>query len=117
MIFIRAFWVGGVLCAAAQILIDRTKLTPVRILVLYVTAGVFLTGAGVYEPIVRYAGAGALTPLTGFGYVLAKGAEKAIDRHGVLGIFSGGLSGASAGITAAVVFGCVVAVFFRTGRK
>ena len=108
--FLKAFLVGGVICAIAQPLIDKTRLTPARILVSYVCAGVFLTAIGVYEPLVKFAGAGASVPLTGFGYVLAKGVEKAITETGLIGILTGGLSGASAGICAAITFGFLVSL-------
>ena len=108
--FLKAFLVGGVICAVAQPLIDKTRLTPARILVTYVCSGVFLTAIGLYEPLVKFAGAGASVPLTGFGYVLAKGVEKAITENGLIGILSGGLSGAAAGICAAITFGFLVAL-------
>ena len=117
MIFFNAFWVGGLLCAIAQILIDKTKLTPARILVLYVVIGTILGGVGVYQNIVRYAGAGATIPLMGFGNTLAMGVEKAISERGVIGIFTGGLTATAAGITAAVVFGYIFAVFSKPSDK
>ena len=117
MEYIWTFLVGGTPCAIAQILIDKCKLTPARILVIYVTAGTFLTLFGWYEPLVDFAGAGATVPLTGFGYTLAKGVQKAVSEKGFLGIFSGGLTGAAAGITAAVVFGYLVALLFRPKSK
>ena len=115
--FVRAFLVGGLLCAIAQPIIDKTRLTPARILVTYVCAGVFLTAIGLYEPIVKFAGAGATVPLTGFGYVLAKGVETAIAEKGLIGIITGGLTGAAAGITAAMVFGFVSALFAPSRPK
>ena len=108
--FLKAFLVGGVICAAAQVLIDKTRLTPARILVAYVCGGVLLTAIGVYEPLIKFAGAGASVPLTGFGYVLAKGVERAIAENGFFGILTGGLTGAAAGITAALVFGFIVSL-------
>lgn len=117
MQYVSCFLVGGILCAIAQVLIDKCKLTPARILVLYVTAGVFLTLIGVYKPLVEFAGCGATVPLTGFGYALAKGAAKGVQEHGFWGIFSGGLSGSAAGIAAAVVFGFLVAVIFKPRAK
>lgn len=117
MEFLNAFWVGGLLCVIGQILIDKTKLTPARILVAYVTAGVILTAIGVYEPIVKFAGAGATIPLTGFGYSLATGVMKAVTEKGFMGIFSGGLSGAAAGLAAAVAFGYVFALIFKPSSK
>ena len=112
MEYLKAFLVGGLLCVIAQILIDRTKLTPARILVLYVVAGVFLGAVGLYAPIVEFAGAGATTPLTGFGYLIAKGTKKAVEEQGLLGAFTGGLTAAAGGIAAALVFGylaCLIA--------
>lgn len=117
MQYIWTFLIGGALCAVAQLLIDKCKLTPARILVLYVCAGTFLTLFGWYEPLVQLAGAGATVPLTGFGYTLAKGAAKAVSEKGLLGALSGGLSGASAGISAAIVFGYVIALLCRPKPK
>ena len=115
--YLKAFLVGGAFCAIGQLLIDLTKLTPARILVSYVVAGVVLGGLGVYQPIVDFAGAGATVPLTGFGNLLAKGVKKAIDTDGFLGIFTGGFTSSAAGITAAILFGLIVAlVFTRTDR-
>ncbi len=115
--FLFAFLVGGFLCLIAQILIDKTKLTPARILVAYVVGGVILTAIGLYEPLVNFAGNGATTPLTGFGYSLAKGVEKAVDENGLIGVFTGGLTGTAGGITAAILFGLLAAVFFRSKPK
>ena len=115
--FVWAFLVGGALCVVAQILIDKTRLTPARILVSYVVLGVFLTAVGVYEPLVNFAGNGATTPLTGFGYSLAKGVEKAVDEQGLLGALTGGLTGTAGGITAAVVAGLLAALVFRSKPK
>ena len=106
MDYIKAFLVGGTICFISQILIDKTKLTPARILVSYVVLGVFLGAIGVYKPLVDFAGAGATVPLTGFGYNLAKGVKEAIGQDGFLGIFTGGLKSAAGGITAAVLGGC-----------
>lgn len=115
--YLKAFLVGGAFCAIGQLLIDLTKLTPARILVSYVVAGVALGGLGVYQPLVDFAGAGATVPLTGFGNLLAKGVKKAIDTDGFLGIFTGGFTSSAAGITAAVLFGLIVALIFkRTDR-
>ena len=115
--YLKAFLVGGAFCAVGQLLIDLTKLTPARILVSYVVAGVVLGGFGVYQPLVDFAGAGATVPLTGFGNLLAKGVKKAIDTDGFLGIFTGGFTSSAAGITAAVLFGLIVALIFkRTDR-
>lgn len=117
MDFIKAFITGGILCAIAQILIDKTKLTPARILVLYVTGGVLLTAVGIYQPIVEFGGAGATVPLTGFGYALAKGVEKSIDKLGLLGAFTGGLTATAGGIAAAIFFGYLIALIFKSGDK
>ncbi|MBQ9980344.1 MAG: stage V sporulation protein AE [Oscillospiraceae bacterium] len=115
--FVKAFLVGGAFCAIGQILVDKTKLTPARILTIYVVMGVFLTSIGVYEPLVQWAGAGATVPLTGFGYVLSNGVRDAVAAKGVLGIFTGGAAAAAAGITAAVVFGYVAALVAKPADK
>lgn len=115
--FVWIFVVGGLLCLFAQILIDKTKLTPARILVLYVVAGVILGGIGVYQPLVELAGTGATTPLMGFGYLIAKGVKTAIDEKGLLGILQGGLTATAGGISAALVFGFLAAVVFRGKPK
>lgn len=110
--YVWAFLIGGLLCVIAQVLIDRTKLTPARILVIYVSAGVFLGAVGAYEPLVKLAGAGATTPLTGFGFLIYKGVREAVDKIGLLGALTGGLSSAAGGIAAALVFGylaCLIA--------
>ncbi|WP_077533440.1 stage V sporulation protein AE [Massiliimalia massiliensis] len=112
-----AFLVGGILCAIGQVLIDYTKLTPARILVSYVVAGVILGGIGVYEPLVKLAGGGATVPLTGFGYLLAKGVKEAVAEKGLLGILTGGFTSASAGIAAAIFFGFLVALIFKPKDK
>lgn len=117
MDYLKAFVVGGILCAIAQILIDKFKLTPARILVTYVVSGAVLTVLGVYEPLVDFAGCGATIPIAGFGYTLAKGAAKGVADHGICGILSGGVTGASAGITAAVVAGLLVALIFKPKAK
>lgn len=117
MEYLRAFFVGGMLCAIAQILIDKCRLTPARILVIYVTSGVLLTVVGLYEPLVEFAGCGATVPLTGFGYALAKGAEKGVIQDGFWGIFSGGATGGAAGVAAAIVFAFLLALFFRPKAK
>ena len=113
----NAFWVGGAICAICQIFIDRTKLTPARILVSLVELGVFLQAVGVYQPLVDYAGAGATGPLLGFGYSLAKGVEKAVQEQGWLGVMTGGLSATAGGIAAAVVFAVLMALIFKPGDK
>lgn len=117
MNYLWAFVVGGALCAVAQILIDKFKLTPARILVIYVVCGAALTVLGVYDPLVKFAGAGATIPLTGFGYSLAKGALNGVREKGLIGILSGGLSGTSAGITAAVFFGFIIALIAKPKEK
>ena len=117
MDYVKAFAVGGLLCVIAQIFIDKTKLNPARILVSYVVIGVILTAIGVYEPLVKFAGCGATTPLTGFGYSLAKGVEKAIEEKGAIGILTGGITGASGGITAAIVFGYLASLIFKSHPK
>ena len=115
--YIKTFIVGGLICVAAQLLIDLTKLTPARILVLYVTSGVALTAFRLYEPIVKFAEAGATVPLTGFGYSLAKGVEKAVDQMGLLGALTGGLTATAGGITAALIFGYIAALVFKGKPK
>ena len=117
MQYLTAFLCGGVLCAVGQVLLDRTKLTPARILVCYVTAGVLLGGLGLYAPLVEWAGAGATVPLTGFGFTLAKGVQKAVSQHGLLGALTGGISATAGGITAAIFFGFLVALLFRAKPK
>ena len=114
---LKAFLVGGGLCLIGQILIDFTKLTPARILVGYVVSGVFLTAIGVYEPLVKFADAGATVPLTGFGYSLAKGVEKAVGEYGFLGALSGGITATAAGITAAIVFSLIAAFLSKPMAK
>ncbi len=117
MNYLIAFVVGGLFCAIGQVLIDYTKLTPARILVAYVVSGVVLGAVGLYEKIVDFAGAGATVPLTGFGNLLAKGVKKAVDEDGFLGIFTGGLTASSAGITAAIISGLIVALLFKPKMK
>ena len=112
-----AFLVGGFICFIGQVLIDCTKLTPARILVTYVVAGVILTAIGAYEPLVKFAGAGATVPLTGFGYSLATGVKKAIAEYGLIGALCGGLTATAAGITASVFFGYIMALIFKPGDK
>jgi len=114
---IKAFVVGGLFCAFAQILIDRTKLTPARILVGYVVAGVALGAIGVYKPLIDYAGGGATVPLTGFGYLISDGVKKAVDQDGLLGVLTGGITAAAGGITAAMVFGLIAAFIFKSKPK
>lgn len=117
MNYLGAFLCGGLLCAIGQILIDKTKLTPARILTGYVVAGVLLTALGLYEPIVKWGGAGATVPLTGFGYCLANGVKKAVMEDGVMGAFTGGLTATAGGIAAAVVFALLITLLFRPGDK
>lgn len=117
MDYINAFWVGGLICLIGQILIDKTKLTPARILVSFVELGVILAAFGIYEPLVEYAGAGATVPLSGFGYTMAEGIKKAIDKDGALGIITGGVEAAAAGIAAAIVFGLVFAIITKQRDK
>lgn len=114
---IKAFIVGGIICAIGQVLIDYTKLTPARILVSYVVGGVILGGIGVYKPIVDFAGAGATVPLTGFGYLLANGVKEAVSKDGWLGVLTGGLTATAAGIAAAIFFGFIISLIFRPGDK
>jgi len=115
--YLRAFICGGVLCAIGQILIDKTPLTPARILVVYVVSGVVLGGVGIYKYIVEWGGAGATVPLTGFGYLLAKGTEKAVAESGFLGAFTGGVIATAGGIAAAIFFGYLVALIFKSKSK
>ena len=114
---LNAFWTGGLICVIGQILIDKTKLTPARILVSYVVSGVILTAVGLYEPLVKFAGAGASVPLTGFGYTLAKGVEKAVEEYGLLGALTGGLTATAGGITAAVLFGLIASLVSKPKIK
>ncbi len=115
--FIWAFVVGGLLCVIAQILIDKTKLTPARILVAYVTVGVILGAVGLYKPLAEFAGAGATVPLTGFGYLISEGVREAVDKQGLLGALTGGFTAAAGGISAALIFGYLAAVFFKGKRR
>ena len=117
MEYLNAFLCGGILCAIGQILIDKTQLTPARILTGYVVAGVLLSGIGIYEPIAQWGGAGATVPLTGFGHALAKGVSKAVAEKGWLGVLTGGLTATAGGIAAAVVFGVLMALIFKPGEK
>ena len=117
MDYLKAFFVGGCLCLLGQILIDKTKLTPARILVSYVVIGVFLGALGIYKPLVDFAGAGATVPLTGFGYTLAKGVREAVDQSGFLGIFTGGLKATAGGIAVAITAGLLVSLIFKPKDK
>ena len=115
--YARAFLCGGILCLIGQVLIDKTSLTPAKILVIYVVSGVILGGLGLYKYIVEWGGAGATVPLTGFGHALAKGVAKAVAEDGWLGVLTGGLSAAAGGITAAVVSAVIMALLFKPGDK
>ena len=117
MDYIKAFIIGGIFCVIGQLLIDKTKLTPARILVSYVIIGVILGGLGIYKPIVDFAGAGATIPLTGFGCNLAKGVREAVDTQGFIGVFTGGLTATAGGIAAAVVAGLLASFLFKTKDK
>ena len=117
MQLLYAFLVGGALCVIGQILIDKTKLTPARILVIYVTAGAILGGLGIYQYLVDFAGSGATVPLTGFGYNLAKGAKEAVDQYGFVGSFIGGTKAAAGGIAAAIFFGYIASLISKPKMK
>lgn len=115
--WVWVFLIGGILCAVAQIFIDLTNVTPARILVTYVVSGVILTAVGLYEPLVKFANAGATIPLTGFGYSLAKGVEKAVEENGLIGVIKGGLTSTAGGISATVVFALFWALIFKSKEK
>lgn len=117
MDYFNAFWVGGLICVLGQIFIDKTKLTTARILVSLVVLGVALTAVGVYKPLVEFAGAGATVPLCGFGYTMAEGVKKAVAANGLMGVLTGGLSAAAAGVTAAIVFGLLAALVSKPKGK
>ena len=117
MKFINAFWVGGLICVIGQILIDKTKLTPARILTSYVVVGVILGALGIYEPIVNFAGAGATVPLSGFGFTISQGVKKAVNQTGYLGVFTGSITAAAAGVTAALVFASAASLFAKSADK
>lgn len=117
MDYLKAFWVGGIFCLIGQILIDKTKLTPARILVSYVVVGVILGAIGVYQPLVDFAGAGASVPLTGFGNLISKGVQEAVDEKGFIGILTGGLTASAGGITAAVLSGLIASFLFKDKDK
>lgn len=114
---LKAFFVGGIICLIGQLLIDKTKLTPGRILTSFVVAGVALTAIGIYDPLVKWAGAGATVPLTGFGYTLAMGVKKAVSEDGLIGVITGGVTAAAGGITAAVVFGYIASLVSKPSDK
>lgn len=117
MEYLNAFLVGGLICVVGQILIDKTNLTPARILTGFVVAGVILTAVGLYKPLVDFAGAGATVPISGFGFLMAQGVEKALNTDGALGILTGGLTAAAAGISAAIIFGLIAALVSKPGDK
>ncbi len=117
MEYVRAFLCGGILCVIGQVLIDRTKLTPARILVTYVVAGVALGALGLYEPLAKWGGAGATVPLTGFGYSLARGVREAVEEQGLLGALTGGITACAGGIAAAILLGLLAALIFRPKPK
>ena len=117
MMYLKVFFVGGLLCALGQLGLSLTRLTTARILVVYVTAGVILGGLGLYGPLVDWAGAGATVPLTGFGYALSQGAKKAVQTHGLIGAFTGGITATAGGIAAALLFGYVFALLARPKTK
>ncbi len=117
MNYLYAFLVGGAFCVIAQIFLDKTKLTPARILVGYVVAGVILGAIGIYKPLVDFAGAGATTPLTGFGYIISKGVREAVNEKGLLGALTGGLSAAAGGTAAAICFGFLASLVFKSKKK
>ena len=117
MDYINAFWVGGLICVIGQILIDKTKLTPARILTSFVVVGVILGAIGVYEPLAEFAGSGASVPISGFGYLMSEGVKNAINSTGALGILTGGLTSAAAGIAAAIFFGLIAGLVAKSGDK
>lgn len=117
MEYLKVFLVGGILCAIGQILVDKTKLTPARILVIYVTLGVIFTAIGIYQPLVEWGKAGATVPISGFGYLLCNGVFKAVDEYGLIGIFIGGVKATAAGIAAAVVFGYIASLVAKPKLK
>lgn len=117
MDYINAFWVGGAICALVQILLDKTKLLPGRVMVLLVCSGAVLSAVGIYQPLSDYAGAGASVPLLGFGHLLWKGMKKAIDQQGFLGLFSGGFTACAAGVSAALIFSWIASLVFRPKMK
>lgn len=115
--YLWAFIVGGLICVIAQILIDKTKLSPARILVFFVSLGVVLTAIGIYQPLVDFAGAGASVPLTGFGYAIAKGVQRAVDEKGLLGALTGGIEATAGGISAAIIFSLIISFFASSKPK
>nr|WP_297883532.1 SpoVA/SpoVAEb family sporulation membrane protein [uncultured Blautia sp.] len=117
MDYFNAFWTGGLICALVQILLDKTKLLPGRVMVLLVVSGAVLSAVGIYQPFADYAGAGAAVPLLGFGQVLWKGMKKAIDQQGFLGLFTGGFTACAAGVSAALIFSWIASLIFRPRMK
>ena len=117
MDYLNAFWVGGVICALVQILLDKTKLLPGRVMVLLVCSGVILSAVGIYQPLTEYAGAGASVPLLGFGNILWTGTKKSIDQDGFLGLFTGGFTACAAGVSAALIFSYLASLIFRPKMK
>ncbi|MTI66035.1 MAG: stage V sporulation protein AE [Firmicutes bacterium] len=117
MDYIKAFLVGGIICVIGQLLMDGTKMTPAHVLVTFVTSGVILTAIGIYEPIANFGGAGATVPLPGFGYALGKGVIEAVNKDGILGIFTGGIQATAGGVAAAVFFGYLMSVIFNPKTK
>lgn len=117
MEYLKAFVTGGAICIVGQLLIDFTKLTPARILTGFVVAGLILTACGIYQPVVDFGGAGATVPISGFGYALAKGVEKAVESDGLIGAFGGGLTATSAGIGGVIFFSLIMTLIFKTGDK
>ena len=117
MDYINAFWVGGLICALVQILLDKTKLMPGRVMVLLVCSGVVLSAVGIYQPLTDYAGAGASVPLLGFGQVLWKGMKKAIDKDGFIGLFTGGFTACAVGVSAALIFSYIASIIFQPKMK
>lgn len=115
--YLWVFLIGGVICAIAQILLDKTKLTPARILVMYVCLGVLLTALGIYEHLVNFAGCGATIPLTGFGYAICQGVQKAVDEKGLFGVLTGGLTATSGGISATLIFAFIASLIFNSKSK
>ena len=117
MEYIKSFIIGGIICAAGQLLIDKTRLTSARIMVFYVLAGILLTGVGVYGSFAAWAGAGATVPIIGFGYTLAKGVKTAVETHGLIGVFTGGIKATALGITSAIFFGYMIALLSKSRDK
>ena len=117
MEWFNAFWVGGLICVVGQVLLQRTQLTPARIVVIFVVAGAILGGLGWYEPLVEFAGAGATVPLTGFGHMLAQGVKKAVDENGLIGCLTGGFTASAAGVCASVVFAVLWSLLFKSKEK